>query len=161
MYSQPNKSNQTCDLPPIGSLAAVLILLALVSLSAACTYLKPISSDAETLQQQIQSGEAVQQGDVVRVVTQDGMSRWLTVDSVEGDMLKGYVEPGLRPPVNPALEDEEPTEQLNRPLVGIMIEDIILLEKVEMKEGKTAAAIGSGFLVFIAIGVAMMMAAGP
>lgn len=160
MNSQSDGAKQIYYLRPKGLLFAIPILLVFVVLSVGCTYLKPISTDSETFQQQIQSGEAVRQGDVVRVVTQDGVSRWLTVVSVEDDILKGYIEPGMRPPVSSKLDDEEPTEQLERPVVSIPIGDIVLLEKVMMREGKTAAAIGAGFLVFAAIGVAMI-AAGP
>jgi hypothetical protein len=159
MDSHSNRIEHACHVWPQALPVAAAILFMLVVLSAACTYLKPISADAETLQQQIRSGEAVRQGDHVRVVTQDGVSRRLTVASVEDDMLKGYLEPKAQPSAGSEPYDEIPPEQLQGPLVDIPIGEIVLLEKETTSKGKTAAAVGGGIVVFLAIGAAMAFAA--
>ena len=127
-----------------------IMLLGLSLFLAACTYLSPISGDAKTLQEKIRTGEAVQQGNRVRVVTHDGVSHRLIVVSVEGDVLKGKLnimptyyetdEPGAQEP-----------EQKKEPLVEIPIADIVLVEKEKISAGKTAATIGGGTLVFLSV----------
>lgn len=136
-----------------------LIGFVLAVLSAACTYLKPISADAETLQQQIRSGQAVQQGDRVRVVTHDGVSRRLQVVSVEDDVLRGNLETRPVAAVRTEAPGEEPPGQVRGPLVDIPVADIVLLEKETLSRGKTAAAVGSVTLVMLALMAAAAMAA--
>ena len=135
-----------------------IMLLGLSLFLAACTYLSPISEDAKTLQEQIRTGEAVQQGNRVRVVTHDGVSHRLIVVSVEGDVLKGKLnimptyyetdEPGAQEP-----------EQKKEPLVEIPIADIVLVEKEKLHAGKTAAATGGVLLVVLALSAAAAFAA--
>ena len=127
-----------------------IMLLGLSLFLAACTYLSPISGDAKTLQEKIRTGQAVQQGERVRVLTDDGVSHRLIVVSVEGDVLKGKLnimptyyetdEPGAQEP-----------EQKKEPLVEIPIADIVLVEKEKISAGKTAATIGGGTLVFLSV----------
>jgi len=74
-------------------------------------------------------------------------------------MLKGYLEPKVQPPTGYEPYDEIPPEQLQGPLVDIPIGEIILLEKETTSRGKTAAAVGGGLVVFLAIGAAMAFAA--
>jgi hypothetical protein len=59
---------------------------------AACTSLTPLSHDAQTLQAEIRTGQTLQHGDRIRVVTKDGVTRRLSVASVEGDVLTGYLD---------------------------------------------------------------------
>ena len=135
-----------------------IMLLGLSLFLAACTYLSPISEDAKTLQEQIRTGEAVQQGNRVRVVTHDGVSHRLIVVSVEGDVLKGKLnimptyyetdEPGAQEP-----------EQKKEPLVEIPIGDIVLVEKEKVSAGKTAAVTGGVLLVILALSAAAAFAA--
>lgn len=142
-----------------GSSGSSVMLLILTALLSACTYFSPISDDARTLQEQIRTGEAVQKGDHVRVVTRDGASRRLFVDSVEGDVLKGYLDTSPAVPVRTESPADETPERSKGPLVDIPIADIVLVEKETLSTGKTAAAVGAGTLVFVALLAAMAMAA--
>jgi len=126
-----------------------IILLGLSLFLAACTYLSPISGDAKTLQEKIRTGQAVQQGERVRVLTDDGVLHSLIVVSVEGDVLKGH--PATKPPA-PTRTDEAYAQEPEREkgsLVEIPIADIVLVEKKKVSAGNTAAAIGGGTLVFL------------
>jgi hypothetical protein len=125
---------------------------------AACTSLSPVSDDAKTLQEQIRTGQAVQQGDRIRVVTHDGVSHRLIVVAVEGDVLKGQLS---TTPIH--YENDEPgaqePEQEKQPLMEIPIADIVLVEKEKLSTGKTAAATGGVLLVFVALSAAAAFAA--
>jgi hypothetical protein len=136
-----------------------IILLGLILFLAACTYLSPISDDAKTLQEQIRTGQAVHQGDRVRVVTHDGVSHRLIVVSVEDDVLKGQ----LNIPIPAFYETDEPDaqepEQKKQPLMEIPIADIVLVEKEKLSTGKTAAVTGGVLLVFLALSAAAAFAA--
>ena len=126
-----------------------IMLLGLSLFLAACTSLSPISDDAKTLQEQIRTGQALQQGERVRVLTHDGVLHRLIVMSVEGDVLKGH--PATKPPA-PTQTDEAYAQEPERekgPLVEIPIADIVLVEKKKVSAGKTAAAIGGGTMVFL------------
>jgi hypothetical protein len=135
-----------------------IILLGLTLFLAACTYLSPVSDDAKSLQEQIRTGQAVQQGDRVRVVTHDGVSHRLIVVSVEDNVLKGQLNITAI-----HYENDEPaaqeSEQKKEPLVEIPIADILLVEKKKLHAGKTAAASGGVLLVFIALSAAAAFAA--
>jgi hypothetical protein len=110
-----------------------------------------MDGDAKTVQEQIRTGQAVQQGDHVRVVTKDGVSRIFTVASVEGDVLKGTMDSNKpAPPWRTEDQDIKPRpEQEKGEFVAIPIVDIVLIEKEKVSTGKTAAAIGSGTLVLL------------
>ena len=51
-----------------------------------------MAEDAKSLRNELRSGEAVEPGDKVRVVTRDGLSRLLIVTSVDQHYLKGHPE---------------------------------------------------------------------
>jgi len=138
--------------------ASGIILLGLSLFLAACTYLSPISEDAKTLQEQIRTGEAVQQGNRVRVVTRDGVSHRLIVVSVEDDVLKGQLNTIPTQYQNDEPGAQEP-EQKKEPLVEIPIGDIVLVEKEKVSAGKTAAVTGGVLLVILALSAAAAFAA--
>lgn len=136
-----------------------VILLSLAVFMAACTSLSPVSDDAKTLQEQIRTGEAVHQGDRVRVVTHDGVSRRLIVVSVEGDVLKGRPDSAL-PAGNWTDEpDAQVPDRGTGPTLEIPIADIVLVEKENISTGKTAALTGGVLLVFLALSAAAAIAA--
>ena len=128
-----------------------IILLGLTLFLAACTSLSPVSDDAKALQEQIRTGQAVQQGDRVRVLTHDGVLHRLIVVSVEGDVLKG--DPARKPSAPTRTEEayEQEPEREKGPLVEIPIADIVLVEKEKISAGKTAASFGGGTLVFLSV----------
>jgi len=128
-----------------------IILLGFTLFLAACTSLSPISDDAKTLQEKIRTGQAVQQGDHVRVLTHDGMLHRLIVVSVEDDVLKGHRDTKSPSPRRTDESDAQEPEREERPLVDISIADIVLVEKEKVSAGKTAAAMGSGTLVFLSV----------
>jgi len=135
-----------------------IMLLGLTLFLAACTSLSPISGDAKTLQEQIRTGQAVQQGDRIRVVTHDGVSHRLIVVAVEGDVLKGQLSTTPSHYENDEPWAQEP-EQEKQPLIEIPIADIVLVEKEKVHAGKTAAATGGVLLVFVALSAAAAFAA--
>ena len=140
-----------------GCLPAV-ILLGISLFLGACTSLSPVSDDAKTLQEQIRTGQALQKGDRIRVVTHDGVSHKLIVVAVEGDVLKGQLP---TTPIHYETDDpgaQEP-KQDEQPLVEIPIADIRLVEKEKLHTGKTAAATGGVLLVFLALSAAAAFAA--
>jgi len=138
---------------------AALLVLVLDAFGVACTYLKPVADDSETLQQQIRSGQAVEQGDRVRVVTRDGVSRRLHVVSVEGDAVTGYLDTRAAAPVRTEAPGEEPPEKVKGPLVEIPVADIVMIEKETLSRGKTAATVGGVSVVMLALMAAVAMAA--
>ncbi len=112
----------------------------------ACTSLSPISDDAKMLQEQIRSGEAVQQGDHVRIVTREDVSHRLIVISVEDDVLKGQLD---HMPILYETDDSyaQLPEQEQESLVEIPIADIVLVEKEKFGAGKAVAVVGFPFLI--------------
>lgn len=107
------------------SLMACLLLVA-TSLLGGCTTLQPIAGDAETLRNELRSGEAVKPGEKVRVVTRDGLSRLLIVTELDQTTLKGHPE---------GVEREDA-------VVTIPIDDIVFMEGKNVSVGKTAAYTG-------------------
>jgi len=134
-----------------------IIFLGLTGLLAGCASLSPISDDARTLQEQIRTGEALKQGDRVRVVTHDGVSHRITVAYVKGDVLTGHLDTPT--PVRTGEPEAQALEQEKGPLVEIPIADIVLVEKEQVSAGKTAAVGGGVLLVFLALSAAAAMAA--
>jgi len=128
-----------------------IILLGFTLFLAACTSLSPVSDDAKTLQEQIRTGQAVHQGDRVRVLTHDGVLRKLIVVSVEDDVLKGH--PATKPSAATRADEayEQEPEREEETLVEIPIADIVLVEKIKISAGKTSAAIGGGTLVLLSV----------
>jgi hypothetical protein len=149
----------------IGLLGIIVILLGLIVFLSACTSLYPMEGDAKTVQEQIRDGKALQQGDHVRVVTKDGVSRILTVASVEGDVLKGNMDSNKpAPPWRSSTGGDQdfqqpPPEQEKGEFVEIPIVDIVLIEKEKVSTGKTAAAIGGGAIVFLALPILALLLA--
>ena len=133
-----------------GALASIttILLMATVSL-AACTSIQPVADDAEALQQRIRAGQVLQQGDHVRVVTQDGESHKLTVLSVDDDVLNGrlYTEAPVPTPMSEH-QAKSPKRQEGS-LAEIPIRDIVFVEEEHVSAGKTAATIGGGVIVFL------------
>jgi hypothetical protein len=95
-----------------------------------------MAGNAETLRNELRSGEAVKPGDKVRVVTRDGLSRLLIVTALDQKALKGH-------PKGVGMEDA---------VVTIPIDDIVFMEGKKVSVGKTAAYTG-GISVGAAIGL--------
>jgi len=144
----------------IGLPGITVILLGLIVFLSACTSLYPVAGDAKTVQEQIRTGQALQQGDRVRVVTKDGVSRILTVASVEGDVLKGNLDSNKpAPPWRSEDQDIKPRpEQEKGEFVAIPIVDIVLIEKEKVSTGKVAAGVGTVVLAFV-LALAFIVAA--
>lgn len=137
---------------PHRGLAGITFMLMILSVClSACTSIRPVADDAETLQQRIRAAQVVRKGDHVRVVTHDGVSRRLTVVSVESDVLKGRLD--TKAPT--ATRSDEPGAQMPEEqkgaLVGIPISDIVFVEEEKLSAGKTVAAIGGGTVVFVSV----------
>jgi len=129
----------------------IVFLLGLIMFLGSCKTLSPISDDAETLHEQIRTGQAVHEGERVRVLTQDGVLHRLIVASVEGDVLKGHLATKPTTPKRTGEPEAQALEQEKGALVEIPIADIVLVEREQVSVGKTAAAIGGGTLVLLSI----------
>jgi hypothetical protein len=113
------RSSQTVNL--VGCLMMIFI-----SLLSGCTTLQPMAEDAESLRNDLRSGEVVESGDKVRVVTRDGLSRLLIVTSLDQYFLKGH---------------PEGVETVDA-VVSIPIDDIVFMEGKRVSAGKTVAYTG-------------------
>ena len=85
-----------------------------------------MAEDAESLRNDLRSGEVVESGDKVRVVTRDGLSRLLIVTSLDQYFLKGH---------------PEGVETVDA-VVSIPIDDIVFMEGKRVSAGKTVAYTG-------------------
>ena len=128
-----------------------IILLSFNLFLTACTSLNPVSDDARTLQEQIRTGQAVQDGDHVRVLTDDGVLHRLIVVSLENDVLKGHPATKTSAATRTDEAYEQEPEREDEPLVELSIADIVLVEKEKVSLGKTSAAIAGGTLVLLSV----------
>ena len=131
----------------MGSVRITLILLILSVCLSACTSMRPVADDAETLQQRIRAGQVIRQGDYVRVVTRDSVSHMLIVVSVEGDVLKGRLD--TKAPAGTGELDAKKTDTEQGEVVEIPIPDIVFVEEKKFSVAKTAGAIGGGTVVLL------------
>jgi len=109
--------------------------------------MRPVAEDAETLQQRIRAGQVVRKGDRVRVVTHDGVSRRLTVESVQGNVLTGRLDSEAPSSIRTDQPGARKPEQEKGAGVAIPIADIVFVEEQKLSAGKTIAAVGGGTLV--------------
>jgi hypothetical protein len=103
--------------------AAILILL-LFSALTGCTNLHPVDMDSKKLQEEIRDGNVIHEGETVRVVTRDGVSRLLVVTGVEENTLQGYAQGAKAGAV----------------VIEIPLDDILLLEKEKVNAVDTTAS---------------------
>lgn len=101
----------------------IMLLLLLVVGLTGCTSLHPVSMDAERLQEAIRQGEAIHEGDTVRVITRDGVSRQIIVTAVEENTVRGDAH-GAR---------------AGAIVIEVPVDDIVMLEKEEVDAAHTAA----------------------
>ena len=101
----------------------IMLYLLLVASVTGCTNLQPVSMDAEALQEDIRHGEAIQEGDAVRIVTRDGVSRQIIVTSVEENTIRGNAQ-GAR---------------AGTIVIEVPVDDIVMLEKEKVDAVNTAA----------------------
>jgi len=111
--------------------------------------MRPVAQDAETLQQRIRAGQVVRKGDRVRVVTDDGVSRRLTVESVQGDVLTGRLDSEAPSSIRTDQPGAHKPKQEKGTDVAIPIADIVFVEEQKLSAGKTVAAVGGGTLVLL------------
>lgn len=116
------------------------LMMILTSLLAGCTTLQPMADNAGTLRNELRSGELVEPGDKVRVVSRDGLSRLLIVTSLDQYSLKGHPE---------GVETEDA-------VVTVPIDDIVFMEGKRVSVGKTAAYTGG---VTVGAAAALLFAA--
>ena len=103
----------------------LLTLALLILFATGCTSLKPVELAPETLQEKILSGNIVNVGDRVKVVTADGVRSEFKVTAINENHILG--------------KD-----------IDIPIRDIVALETREFSGGKTSALVG-GSLVWMYI----------
>ena len=116
-------------------------MMILTSLLAGCTTLQPMADNAETLRNELRSGEVVEPGDKVRVVSRDGLSRLLIVTSLDQYSLKGHPE---------GVETDDA-------VVTIPIDNIVFMEGKRISVGKTAAYTGGATVGVVATVIAIVI----
>jgi hypothetical protein len=116
----------------------IMLFLLLIAGLTGCTNLRPVSMDAERLQEDIRHGGVIQEGDTVRIITRDGVSRQIVVTAVEENTIRGNAY-GAR---TGAIEIEVP------------VDDIVMLEKEKVDALNTAAgSIGTMAIVISIISI--------
>lgn len=124
----------------------------LVLLLSACASLQPADSDADRLQAQIRSGEAIAVGDRVCITTRNGAERCIFVSAVDDAYVHGYEDDQEHDDLPQPMPDDE------MPVVDVVIEDIVRIDIVEAASG----TVGGDFrnvLSLILLGVGMIIAA--
>ena len=99
------------------------VMLILVVLTG-CTNLQPVAMDSKKLQEEIRDGNVIHEGETVRVVTRDGVSRLLVVTGVEDNTLQGYAQGAKAGAV----------------VIEIPVDEILLLEKEKVNAVDTTAS---------------------
>jgi hypothetical protein len=117
--------------------AALSLVLVLVSLTQGCSTVRPVEMTPEALQQQIESTKLIEVGDSVEIVTADGQKYKFDVTKVDKEQVLG--------------KD-----------VAIPIKDIVALHTREFSGGKTALLVGttavSAWLILTALSLIGLMA---
>jgi hypothetical protein len=96
--------------------------------------------DPETLHENIRDRKMVYEGDIIRVVTKDGVSHLLVVTGVDEHALRGHTTGAPAGAI----------------VIDIPIDDVLTLEEEKVHAGETVA--GSVGVVTIAIAVAIIIA---
>jgi hypothetical protein len=123
----------------------LVVCLLLGLLVTGCTTLQPMANNAETLHEGLRGGEMIKPGDRVSVVTRDGLTRLLIVTELDEYVLKGHPEGA----------------EMEGVVIAIPIDDIVYMDGEKFSVGKTTArTLGGGFVLFIAIIVALIAAGG-
>ena len=94
-----------------------VIALMLLTCHAGCTTLRPIAGDPSDLRQRLASGELLQQGDRVLIVTTDGGSHEFKVASLGAHTIDGKLE-------------------------SIRIDQVASIQKRQVNVGKTVLLVG-------------------
>ena len=115
----------------------LVVLISCMSLFA-CTAIKPLEVDAETLRSQIRSGTAIRLDDRIRTVTERGQSNSFRVTAITSDHFVG--------------KD-----------VAVPIDDIVLVEKRKLDGTKTTMAVvgiaaGAYLTVMLTAGLVLLAA---
>lgn len=112
---------------------ATLLILLLIIVLTGCTNLKPVAVDTDRLQKEIRDGKIVHEGDTIRVITKDGVSRLLVVTGVDEHNIRGHAT-GARP---------------GAVVIDIPIDGVLTLEEARVNAGETAAgSAGVAIMIF-------------
>lgn len=118
-----NSSRGRTKLATCFSRLCTSVMLILVVLTG-CTNLQPVAMDSKKLQEEIRDGNVIHEGETVRVVTRDGVSRLLVVTGVEDNTLQGYAQGAKAGAV----------------VIEIPVDEILLLEKEKVNAADTTAS---------------------
>ena len=118
-----NSSRGRTKLATCFSRLCTSVMLILVFLTG-CTNLQPVAMDSKKLQEEIRDGNVIHEGETVRVVTRDGVSRLLVVTGVEDNTLQGYAQGAKAGAV----------------VIEIPVDEILLLEKEKVNAVDTTAS---------------------
>jgi len=135
--AQPNLQLDKCIMNKISNTPdyithSIIRLLIISIFLSGCTSLKPLETNSKTLHDNIRSGELIEEGDRVRLITKDGSSHVLKVTALSEHVLKGELE-GTGSPIE------------------IQIDDIVVVEEERISAGKTTLAVGGGIVAIAAI----------
>lgn len=118
-----NSSRGRTKLATCFSRLCTSVMLILVVLTG-CTNLQPVAMDSKKLQEELRDGNVIHEGETVRVVTRDGVSRLLVVTGVEDNTLQGYAQGAKAGAV----------------VIEIPVDEILLLEKEKVNAADTTAS---------------------
>ena len=118
-----NSSRGRTKLATCFSRLCTSVMLIIVVLTG-CTNLQPVAMDSKKLQEEIRDGNVIHEGESVRVVTRDGVSRLLVVTGVEDNTLQGYAQGAKAGAV----------------VIEIPVDEILLLEKEKVNAADTTAS---------------------
>jgi len=111
----------TCTIPPVHKAFALALLV-----TTGCTTMTPIGSDVETIRSEIQPG------DVVEVVTRDGVHNTLRVDTMDAQRITGHGRHG---------ENH----------YTISMDDVVWVDKDTTSTGKRIAGEGGILAIFVGL----------
>jgi hypothetical protein len=126
------------------------LLMVLTLLLTGCAPLQSTDSNADRLQEQIRSGEAIAAGDKVCITTHNGVERCLSVSAVDDDYVHGYADSRESDDLPQSMPDDEV------PDVEVAIEDIVRIDSLEASS--TATGDFRNVLSLIFLGVGMIIA---
>ncbi len=111
----------------------LISMFVIVLIFSGCTTLKPVELSPEQLHERISTGEVIQAGDDVKLITADGEQHEFKVIAVTNDRIMG--------------------EDIEIPIV-----DIIAVETREFSGGKTAVLAGSAYLLYALLAIVALAA---
>ena len=125
-----------------------------------CTTLVPVSMDSATVQEKIRSGNMISVGDRVKITTEDGASRILTVTGLTEQIITGDLERSVAQDAMTSEREQkrEGGNDIEPTFIEIRIDQIREVAEEEHDAVKTGALVGGmaafAYLLFLAAAIA-------